>query len=197
VARRPAAASRPRRSPPDTVGRRLDDARITSDFQRMSWWSRLLGGRSDSELKPQRVDYLNEALALERQGEYDAALTSYRLALRDKPYDAKVLQNMAIAYTRLNRLDEAIRCYRRALEVQPSLSGAHYGLAYLLLKRGDRTGAESHLDTFLASPPSGQDADGFVMHARETLASLRAPRDAESSLPNAAEPSAESPAGET
>ena len=126
----------------------------------MSWWSRLLGGRSDSELKPQRVDYLSEALALERQGDYDAALTSYRLALRDKPYDAKVLQNMAIAYTRLGRQNEAIRCYRRALEVQPTLSGAHYGLAYLLLKRGDRTGAETHLEGFLSTPPSGADAVG-------------------------------------
>jgi Flp pilus assembly protein TadD len=155
----------------------------------MSWWSRLLGGRSDSELKPQRVDYLNEALALERQGDYDAALTSYRLALRDKPYDAKVLQNMAIAYTKLNRQDEAIRCYRRALEVQPSLSGAHYGLAYLLLKRGDRIGAETHLDAFLASPPAGPDANGFVTHARETLASLREP--------NNAEPPAEPPANES
>jgi len=139
----------------------------------MSWWSRLLGGRSDSELKPQRVDYLNEALALERQGDYEAALTSYRLALRDKPYDAKVLQNMAIAYTRLNRQDEAIRCYRRALEVQPTLSGAHYGLAYLLLKRGDKASAEEHLDAFLATPPTGPDADGFISHAQETRASLR------------------------
>ena len=162
----------------------------------MSWWSRLLGGRSDSELKPQRVDYLNEALALERQGDFEAALTSYRLALRDKPYDAKVLQNMAIAYTRLNRQDEAIRCYRRALEVQPTLSGAHYGLAYLLLKRGDRVGAQEHLDAFLATPPSGPDADGFVAHARETLASLR---ESGSGSPSATpadgggEPTAESP----
>ena len=155
----------------------------------MSWWSRLLGGRSDSELKPQRVDYLNEALALERQGDFEAALTSYRLALRDKPYDAKVLQNMAIAYTKLNRLDEAIRCYRRALEFQPTLSGAHYGLAYLLLKRGDRTGAESHLEAFLAAPPTGSDADGFIQHARETLATLR--------VSNSDEPSAESQASES
>ena len=51
----------------------------------MSWLSRLLGGKSDGNMKPQRLDYLNEALALERQGDFDAALTSYRLALRDHP----------------------------------------------------------------------------------------------------------------
>src|SRR5688500_7282276 len=78
----------------------------------MSWWSRLVGGKSESELKPQRLDYLSEALALERQGDYDAALTSYRLALRDQPDDPKVLQNMAIAFSKTGRLDEAVRCYR-------------------------------------------------------------------------------------
>ncbi|HVT39380.1 MAG TPA: tetratricopeptide repeat protein, partial [Gemmatimonadaceae bacterium] len=94
----------------------------------MSWLSRLLGGKSQSEVKAKRLDYLSEALVLERQGDYDAALTSYRLALRDTPNDLRVLQNMAIAFSRVGRLDEAVRCYRRALEVDPLLAGAHYGL---------------------------------------------------------------------
>jgi Flp pilus assembly protein TadD len=75
----------------------------------MSWWSRLTGGKSDGGPKPQRLDYLSEAMALERQGDYDAALTSYRLALRDRPNDTKILQNMAIAFTTTNRREEAIR----------------------------------------------------------------------------------------
>jgi tetratricopeptide (TPR) repeat protein len=140
----------------------------------MSWWSRLLGGSSDGELKPKRLDYLSEAMALERQGDYDAALTSYRLALRDRPTDTKILQNMAIAFTRTNQPEEAIRCYRHALEADPELSGAHYGLAFLLLKRGDRPGAEKHLGAFLAKPPSGAESERWVRHAEETLEGLRA-----------------------
>ncbi len=112
-------------------------------------------------------------MALERQGDYDAALTSYRLALRDRPNDAKILQNMAIAFTKTNRPEEAIRCYRSALEVAPQLSGAHYGLAFLLLKRGDQPGAEEHLDAFLAAPPNGAEAERWVKYARETLDTLR------------------------
>ncbi|HVZ78762.1 MAG TPA: tetratricopeptide repeat protein [Gemmatimonadaceae bacterium] len=144
----------------------------------MSWWSRLLGDKSDSDLKPKRLDYLNEALALERQGDYDAALTSYRLALRDHPNDPKILQNMAIAYSRTSRMEDAIRCYRKALELAPNLSGAHYGLAYLLLKRGDRAGAMQHLEAFLAKPPSGEEANRWVQHAEQTLAELRSPAEA-------------------
>ena len=139
----------------------------------MSWWSRLLGGKSGGSPRPQRLDYLSEAMALERQGDYDAALTSYRLALRDRPNDTKILQNMAIAFTKTNRPEEAIRCYRSALEFAPHLSGAHYGLAFLLLKRGDRAGAEKHFEAFLAKPPSSLEAERWVRHAESTLQTLR------------------------
>jgi tetratricopeptide (TPR) repeat protein len=143
----------------------------------MSWWSRLVGGKSESKLKPQRLDYLSEALALERQGDYDAALTSYRLALRDQPNDPRILQNMAIAYSKTGRLEEAIRTYRRALELEPTLSGAHYGLGFLLLRRGDADGAAKHLEAFLQTPPKSAEAERWVRHAQDTLQELRAPRD--------------------
>ena len=140
----------------------------------MSWWSRLVGGSSKDDLKPKRIDYLSEALALERQGDYDAALTSYRLALRDHPNDPRILQNMAIAFSKTSQMDDAVRCYRRALELDPKLSGAHYGLAFLLLKRGDALGAERHLEAFLVQPPGSAEADRWVRHARQTLEELRA-----------------------
>src|SRR6195952_815183 len=139
----------------------------------MSWWSRLTGAKSDGDLKPQRLDYLSEAMALERQGDYDAALTSYRLALRDRPNDTKILQNMAIAFTKTNRPEEAIRTYKTALDIAPELSGAHYGLAFLLMKKGDREGAETHLEAFLAKAPSGPEAERWVRHAEDTLVTLR------------------------
>lgn len=137
----------------------------------MSFWSRLTG-KSGSQ-KPQKLDYLSEALALERQGDYDAALTSYRLALRDQPSNFKVLQNMAIAYTKTGQVDQAIKCYRGALQLQPRLAGAHYGLAFLLLKRGDFNDAAYHLDAFLTDAPKSPEAARWVAHAQETLDALR------------------------
>ena len=138
----------------------------------MSFWSRLGGGKSKSEQK--RLDYLSEGLALERQGDYEAALTSYQLALRDQPANHRVLQNMAIAYSRTGRQTEAIRCYRRALDIQPKLSGAHYGLAFLLLRRGDTDDAAFHLESFLMDPPPpSAEAERWVRHAKETLERIR------------------------
>jgi Flp pilus assembly protein TadD len=140
----------------------------------MSWWSRFVGGKPERDMKPQRLDYLSEALALERQGDYDAALTSYRLALRDQPNDHRVLQNMAIAFTKTGQIDDAIRAYRKALDIKPRLSGAHYGLAFLLIKRGDHGQAAYHLEAFLEQPPASAEAERWVRHARETLDAIHA-----------------------
>ena len=137
----------------------------------MSFWDRLTGGKP----KPpaDNLDYLNEALGLERQGDYDAALTSYRLALRQRPNNHKVIQNMAIAYSKLGQLDEAVRCYRRALAIEPRLSGAHYGLAFLLLRRGDVSDAAFHLEAFLMDPPQSPEAERWVKHAQKTLDEMK------------------------
>lgn len=143
-------------------------------LDRMSWLSRLFGGGSDKNSR--RLDYLSEALTLEKSGDIEAALTSYRLALREKPEDHKILINMAIAYSRSSRMDEAIRCYKRALEIEPGLSAAHYGLAFLLMKRNDRDEAIQHLEAFLASPPSSADPKN-IAHATRTLEALRNPTD--------------------
>ncbi len=136
--------------------------------------SKLLGGQPTArDMVEKRPNYLAEGIALEKQGDLDAALTSYRLALRYAPDDARVLLNMAIALTKANRTDEAIRSYRKVLEIEPRLDGAHYGLAYLLLKRGDAIGAEQHLVQFLAIVAASDADSRWAQHARGTLAQLR------------------------
>jgi tetratricopeptide (TPR) repeat protein len=142
----------------------------------MGIFRRIFGGEeSRSEpVKPQRLDYLNEALALERQGDFDAAIVSYRLALRDHPNDPRILQNLAIAQSRTGKIEDAVRHYRRALELDATLAGAHYGLAFLLLRRGESEGAAKHLKAFLSNPPRGPDGERWIEHAAAALHSLEA-----------------------
>jgi tetratricopeptide (TPR) repeat protein len=135
----------------------------------MGFWRRIIGKEPRESLQPQRLDYLNEGLALERQGDFEAALTSYRLAFRDNPGDSRILLNMAIAFTKTGQPEEAIRHYKRALELDTSLVGAHYGVAFLLLKRGDVQQAAEHLREFLARPPKGPDAERWIRHAESAL----------------------------
>ncbi len=138
----------------------------------MSWWHRLTGGTSERDSTSRSTDYLAEAIDLEARGDYANALTSYRLALRQRPDDPKVLQNIAIAFSKTAQPEEAIRHYRRALELEPSLAGAHYGLAFLLLKRADSAGCAAHLEAFLRTTRRDDASTRFIAHAERTLGSL-------------------------
>ena len=146
----------------------------------MSFWDRFRGGKAQGGSG--NPDYLSEGLALEKQGDYDAALTSYRLALRESPNSVRVLENMAIAFSKTGQLDDAIRSYKRALSIEPKLSGAHYGLAYLLIKRGEINDAAYHLEAFLMDAPSGPEAERWVAHAKQTLDELHAPPQSDDDL---------------
>ena len=139
----------------------------------MAWWNKLLG--SDEARRP---DYYDEGLALMGEGNFHEALTSFRLALKESPGDPVVLQQIAIAYTRIGMTDEAAKTYRHVLQKDPGAAGAHYGLAFLLLRAGREDDAAEHLRAFLANPPDGPEASQHVSHARATLQDLGADRDA-------------------
>jgi tetratricopeptide (TPR) repeat protein len=138
----------------------------------MTWWRRLVGGTAGRGSRP--TDFLAEALELESRGDYSNALTSYRLALRERPDDLRVLQNIAIAFSKTGQPEEAIRTYRRALQLDPNLAGAHYGLAFLLLKREETGHASMHLEAFLRnSTETDSRSLRFREHAQKTLDELR------------------------
>jgi tetratricopeptide (TPR) repeat protein len=134
----------------------------------MSLWKKFLGGDDST----QRVDYYEEGVVLLREGKFHDALTSLRLALKESPGDLAVLQQIAIAYTRIGMQEEAIRTYRSVLEKRPDAHGALYGLAFLLLRKEESMEARELLARFLDNPPRGADAEAHVAHARETLARL-------------------------
>lgn len=134
----------------------------------MAFWKKLFG---DDD--PRRVDYYREGEELLRDGKFHEALTSFRLALKEAPGDTVVLQQIAICYTRIGMTEEAAKTYRHVLQKDPSASGAHYGLAFILLRGGQDEEAIRHLEAFLAHAPNDPTAGDFVSHARATLARLR------------------------
>lgn len=135
----------------------------------MSIWNKLFGSEAESD----QVNYYREGTDLMRDGKFHEALTSFRLALKDAPGDPVVLQQIAIAYTRIGMTEEAAKTYRHVLKSQPDASGAHYGLAFIYLRSGHQEDAERHLRAFLEHPPEGDDAQEHLAHARATLAQLR------------------------
>lgn len=140
----------------------------------MPWWSVFKSGSGRDDENP---DYYAEGLALAGQERYHEALTSFRLALRERPADVAALEQMAVVYTRMGMTDEALKVYTRALEKNPDSAGAHYGLGFLYLKRGEMNLAADHLATFLEVGGDVPESAQHVRHARNTLESLQTPAD--------------------
>ena len=138
----------------------------------MAWWRIWESDRPSREAKP---DYYEEGVHLARQERFHDALTSFRLALKERPDDVASIEQMAVVYTRIGLPEEAMKTYRRALELRPGSASAHYGLAFIMLTRGDREEAAGHLELFLeADKPGGEEVEQRVEHARSTLERLRA-----------------------
>jgi tetratricopeptide (TPR) repeat protein len=134
----------------------------------MTFWKKLFGD-DDS----QRVDYYGEGVELLGGGKFHDALTSFRLALKESPSDPLVLQQIAICYTRIGMVEEAAKTYRHVLQKNPTAAGAHYGLAFILLRSEKPDESMHHLEAFLSHAPDGAEAGAHVQHARQTLAHLR------------------------
>jgi len=148
----------------------------------MSLWNKIFGG----PVRAERIDYYEEGLLLAQEGKHHEALTSLRLALKEAPGDPIVLQQIAIAYTRIGMEEEAVKTYRHVLHRNPDSPGAHYGLAFLMLRHGSTSEAAEHLDAFLANPPTDAEAKDYVEHAQRTLAELRGGADEDAEEPEEA-----------
>ncbi len=134
----------------------------------MGWWP---FSRRDRALGDP-PDYYREGLKLANQEKYHEALTSFRLALRVRPDDSEIMEQMAVVYTHIGMPDEAVKFYQQAIEIAGHSPAAHYGLAFIHLHRGDEANARLHLRAFLKRPPAGEEAAAHIKHARHTLAQL-------------------------
>jgi len=134
----------------------------------MPWW------KFWEDLQPSNgsPDYYEEGVSLTRQELFHEALTCFQLALKAKPDDPATYEQMAVAYTHIGLVDEAVKRYRESLRIRPNSPSAHYGLAFLLLREGDRAGATGHLEAYLASDAASWEEDRHVKHARDTLEQL-------------------------
>ena len=134
----------------------------------MTFWKKLFGGNDSL-----RVDYYGEGVEMLAGGKVHDALTSFRLALKESPGDPLVLQQIAICYTRIGMVEEAAKTYRHVLQKNPTAAGAHYGLAFILLRSEKPEESVRHLEAFLSHAPRSAEAGAHVQHARTTLAQLR------------------------
>ena len=66
----------------------------------------------------------------------DAAILQAQQALARAPRDAEAWHQLGLAWEQRGTLDEAIRCYRRAVEINPRADGSHNNIANCLHVQG-------------------------------------------------------------
>ena len=135
----------------------------------MGWWPFSRRERGFGE----PPDYYREGLKLAGQEKYHEALTSFRLALRKRPDDPEIMEQMAVIYTHIGMPDEALKFYEQAIATGRQSAAAHYGLAFIYLRGGHHEDAERHLKAFLEHAPASDEAREHIAHAQATLAQLR------------------------
>ncbi|MEW6078986.1 MAG: tetratricopeptide repeat protein [Thermodesulfobacteriota bacterium] len=98
-------------------------------------------------------------IALSRAGQYEAAISHFRIALRAivNPDVASVHNNLCAALVGAGRYAEAIDHCRAALRLNPDYVNAHFNLGFALYKTGCRLEAIRHYRTGLLSAPDPKD----------------------------------------
>ena len=89
-----------------------------------------------------------------------------RKALRLGPGMAQAHNGLGSALTLQHRDDEAMGEFTRALELKSDLPSAHLNIAIVLLRKGDKAGAERHLETALQIDPGYEPARNVLARIR-------------------------------
>ena len=87
------------------------------------------------------------------EGRYEAAAQAFAKAIESDPADYTAHFNLALAYSFLNRDQEGIAEYRKALELKPGLYQAQLNAGILMLRQKDPNAAVPLLEAASAQKP--------------------------------------------
>jgi hypothetical protein len=115
-------------------------------------------------LEDDALVHLSDAREASREGRFADVVSATERAIRQAPGIAEAHALAGLALADLNRLDEADRCLRRALELEPR-SEWLMSAARLAIRRGDLASATRDWKTVVAAEPRSR----IAAQAREAL----------------------------
>ncbi len=118
------------------------------------------------EIKPMHTKArINLASILIQKQRYSDALAHLEPVLSAES-NAEAHVNAGVAFAHINRIDEAVFHFRKALIIHPDIAETHNNLGVLLIQKGDLQAAQSHFKTALRLRPE-------YGNARQNLEKLR------------------------
>jgi tetratricopeptide (TPR) repeat protein len=120
------------------------------------------------------VERNNIGARLLKQGKADAAIAEFQWALSLDPKYFPGRLNLAYAYERANRIEDAMEAYREAINFQPRNFFAHNNLAVLYDKKGLHDAAIREFETALAIEQGNTMALKNLETAKKNQAAIKA-----------------------
>lgn len=105
------------------------------------------GGQAAATAQNQR----QTALALEQQGKSSEAESAWRLYLKDHPSNPEPYAHLGLLEARQEHYKEAVPLYRKALALNPAISGLRLNLGFALFKGGELKQAIVEFNALLKS----------------------------------------------
>ncbi len=118
--------------------------------------SALDGGQIKGDSDP--LATFNHAVALQQQGQLEAAVVAWRNFLIQQPRNLAGLSNLAVVLARLGRFEEAIEEYERALKVEPKNATVRLNLGIARYKAAQFREAAKELARVRALQPGNLQA---------------------------------------
>jgi tetratricopeptide (TPR) repeat protein len=106
--------------------------------------------------------------------QYDAAIDSYRQALKIKPEHADTHNNMGVALKDKGKLDAAIDSYKQALKIKPDYAEARNNIGNALKEKGELDAAIDSFKQALKIKPDFSEAHNNMGNALEEKGELDA-----------------------
>lgn len=100
----------------------------------------------------------NIGASMQAQGRHRDALPYLEKAAAARPASGAAHNNLAMSFLELDRVFDALREFRRAIDVEPPYQAARYNLASVLTGQGDLPGAWRELEPYLLAVPDDAQA---------------------------------------
>ncbi|MGH7313113.1 MAG: tetratricopeptide repeat protein [Candidatus Rokuibacteriota bacterium] len=114
----------------------------------------LARGHATARTLGQAESHVQTARRLTQEGRPHEAVVELETSLRLNPHNPQALSHLGDVYLQQGRLDDALNRQHAALGLDPKLAQAHYGLARVYERLGDRASARRHFQRYLRLEPA-------------------------------------------
>lgn len=87
--------------------------------------------------------------------QYEIAIEEFNRSIEANPSNPLTYNNLGFVYFDLDMIDNALECQQKALEFDPNLANAYYGLAQIYKKKGNMDMVRKQFEEYLRIEPSG------------------------------------------